>query len=86
MAEQPVSRRGLEERTKCIISNMFAMLVKARMAAKTGTSNRLPSGLSGQTLDDDGGEDQDSSPGVFPLLVEARDDVGRPKARSNKYP
>jgi hypothetical protein len=84
-AEQPISRRETDERTKCSISNKFAMLVNARIVAMRGTSNKLPSGLSVQTLDDREAEDKEVNPGVFPLLLEARDDVGRPKAESNEY-
>ena len=64
---------------------MVAMVVKARMVAKTGTSSRFPSGLSEQILDDEDSEDGEVNPGVFPLLLEPRDEVGRPKAGLGKY-
>lgn len=60
------------------------MLIMARMVAKTGTSNRLASALSGPRLDD-GGENDEVGPSVYPMLLDARVETGRPKAECSQY-
>ena len=65
--------------------SMVPIVVKARMAAKTGTSRKFASELSGPILEDDDGEDDDVSPGVVPLLLDAWDVTGRPKAGRVEY-
>lgn len=49
---------------------MVPMVTKARIVDKVGTSRRLASGLSGPILDDDDGDVEKVSSGVFLLLRE----------------
>ena len=50
------------------MSSTVAIEVKARMVDSTGIASRAPSALSGHTLDELDGEDQDVASGVFALV------------------
>lgn len=60
---------------------MLPIVIKAEAVARTGTSRKLASQLSGPTLDDDDGEDDEVSAGVVCLLL----DTCRPKADFVEY-